>query len=189
MEMSFLHRLEQGEVRWCRCFLVGYKGSGELDAENFERRLRDRIEAVDLEHLDVDEPLTCDFCGVQEVSRDGTEYYVLVVFSVEVAVVTDEELRRAFDICDGSKVQVDWSRGTGRDPGTLCWKGRPLGRLFEGPSLGCQRLYVYRMQSCIDGRVQSCTGAAKVDGGSSRDCVMIGRRLDAKKSVFDPHGE
>jgi hypothetical protein len=187
--MSFLQRLEQGEIRWCRCFLVGYTDTRELDAESFERRLDEKMQAVDLEHLDALEPLTCEFCGVQVVSRDGTKYYVLVLFNVEVAVVTDEDLRRAFDIGDGSKVNVDWPHGTGRAPGTLSWKGRPLGRVFEGPSLGCQGLYVYRMQSCIDGEVQNCTGAVEVDGEASRRCVMIGRRLDAKKSVFDPHGE
>jgi hypothetical protein len=168
------------EVDWCRCFALRYEDSSELDAASFERRFSSKVRASGLVPLDGRVPLKCGFYGVQLVSRETVEYHVLVLFNMEVAVGSKEQLTEVFDIGDGSTLKGNWPHGTESCHHRSYWKFGWLCFVVKGPMLAFQARFVTDVQSCINGQLRGVVQGIGVDGGSPR-CVMIGRRFNLEK--------
>lgn len=172
------------EVCWSRCLALAYAKSSELDAESFERRLGERVRVSAFVPLDARLPLAFDIYGAQVVSRDSASYYVLVVFSQEVAVGSREQLADAFKMDDGSDLHGNWPQGESSYYSIyMPWMCQWLCIMLKAPTPFVQARFASDVQSCI-GR-----GALEFALRGADQCVeadgvfrLIGRRINLYKT-------
>lgn len=136
-------------MEWIRWLVVDFAGSSIADENEFERLLRAKLVEAQVFRYGLrrgsrKEHVPSRFYGVRETRQDKVgciplyRYEVLVLFDDKVGFEDFDHVKATLELCDGSTMAVEWSRGkvrqTGevplRDEDELCFEELALVQAF-----------------------------------------------------------